>query len=338
MKSKFKKIASIICAMAIVACMFALPTQAASTDYPWLYLDTSLYEQCYVGDTLDINFNYYSGYYNEFIHVDIYGPSGEFITALEEEVTNATAYDTYEITWDTTGYDSGNYTFSYWCEYYDNGWKRSPYYGSYTITLYEVLYGTWLHDGIGWYFAFEKGGYPYNTWFIVDGEYYYFNASGYMVTGWVNGGGTWYYLTPSGTMAKGWQLVDGRWYFFADSGAMVTGWQQVGGIWYYFNAGGDMATGWKQVGSTWYYFDGSGAMRTGWLNDGGTWYYFDGSGAMKTGWLNGGNTWYYLTPSGAMATGWQMVGPNWYYFYADGTMAVNAWIEGYWLGSDGVCL
>ena len=156
--------------------------------------------------------------------------------------------------------------------------------------------GVWLHDGRGWWYQYRAGGYPANSWQLIDGAWYHFNGSGYMETGWIRDGATWYYLHGSGAMATGW-LYDG-------------------GAWYYLDGSGAMATGWRLVDGAWYYLYGSGAMATGWLKTGGTWYYLYGSGAMATGWVNSGGVWYYLWDSGAMAT--------------------NQWIEDrYWVAGSG---
>ena len=199
--------------------------------------------------------------------------------------------------------------------------------------------GSWKHDSSGWWYAYDKGGYPANSWAGIGGKWYRFNASGYMQTGWVQVGGTWYYLDSSGARAEGWRSVGGEWYYLRPgSGAMATGWAQVGGTWYYLKSSGAMDhSGWLYNGGKWYWLESSGAMAEGWRSIGGEWYYLrPGSGAMATGWAQVGGTWYYLKGSGAMATGWQQVGGSWYYLRSSGAMAVNTWVDGvYWVGSSG---
>lgn len=74
-----------------------------------------------------------------------------------------------------------------------------------------------------------------------------------------------------------------------------------------------------QIDGNWQYRKADGTMAIGWICIGTQWYYFDSTGAMKTGWLQA-NTgkWYYLKESGAMAK--------------------DAMIDGYKIGSDGVCI
>ncbi len=197
--------------------------------------------------------------------------------------------------------------------------------------------GSWKQDSAGWWYAYDKGGYPANSWERISGKWYRFNASGYMQTGWVQVGGIWYYLDSSGAMAEGWRSVGGEWYYLKPgSGAMATGWQQVGGQWYWLESSGAMATGWKSVGGTWYYLKSSGAMATGWAQVGGTWYYLKGSGAMATGWQQVGGSWYYLRSSGAMAANTWVDGVYW--VGSSGAMATSAWVDNgrYYVGADGV--
>ena len=186
--------------------------------------------------------------------------------------------------------------------------------------------GSWKHDSAGWWYAYDKGGYPANVWANIDGKVYRFDASGYMLTGWIRVDGVWYYLDSSGARAEGWRYVGGEWYYLRPgSGAMATGWAQVGGTWYYLKSSGAMDhSGWLYNGGKWYWLESSGAMAEGWRYVGGEWYYLrPGSGAMATGWQQVGGTWYYLKPSGAMATGWQQVGGQWYWLESSGAMATG---------------
>ncbi len=135
--------------------------------------------------------------------------------------------------------------------------------------------------------------------------------------GWVQNGGRWFYRYPDGT-------------FLTDS------WASIGGIWYLFDGVGAMQTGWQMRNGTWYYMDGSGAMKTGWQLVNGAWYYMFDSGAMATGWLRLGDKHYYLSSSGAMVSGWQSIDNQMYYFYPDGSMAAGTYVDGFYVGPDGV--
>lgn len=114
-----------------------------------------------------------------------------------------------------------------------------------------------------------------------------------------SGSGWWYQYDDGSYPADSWAEIGGKWYLFDANGYMLTGWQQVDGVWYYLNGGGDMATGWKQLGSTWYYLGGGGAMKTGWQEIGKTWYYFEDWGGMVTGTRTIGGETYTFASDGA---------------------------------------
>ena len=136
--------------------------------------------------------------------------------------------------------------------------------------------GQWQHDGRGWWFAYEGGGYPADGWMQINGAWYLFDRSGYMLTGWQWKDSAWYYLNPSGVMLTGWQFINNAWYYLNPSGVMLTGWQFINGAWYYMNASGVMLTGWQQLGGQWYYLGANGAMYANtWTPDG---YYVNASG------------------------------------------------------------
>lgn len=59
-------------------------------------------------------------------------------------------------------------------------------------------------------------------------------------------------------------------------------------------------------------------------------------GTPVIGWKNVRGSWYYLDESGIMKTGWVNVNGYWYYLYSSGKMASNTYVDGYYLGSDGV--
>ena len=83
--------------------------------------------------------------------------------------------------------------------------------------------GRWVKDDFGWWFRFNDGSWPSDTWMYLywNGRYdwYYFGSDGYMITGWFEDGGYRYYLHPisDGTMGHmyvGWHEIDGKWYYF----------------------------------------------------------------------------------------------------------------------------
>ena len=199
--------------------------------------------------------------------------------------------------------------------------------------------GTWMNDGVGWWWKISSGGYAKNETLTLGGNVYRFDQNGYMLTGWVYWDGAWRYHNGAGAQVAGWVNLGGSWfYLMPDTGAMVTGWQMVGDKWFFFASNGVMATGWLYTGGAWYYLDPSGAMHTGWLQMGSHWYLMSDSGAMTIGWKPLGSTWYYFGASGQMATGWQQIGGAWYYFGTGGDMYTGGhWIGWRWytFGSDG---
>ncbi len=87
---------------------------------------------------------------------------------------------------------------------------------------------------------------------------------------------------------------------------------------------------------------------TGWVYVDGQWYYLnpeqgDNQCKMVAGWIfdETYQKWFYTNDSGAMASGWQQVDGKWYYLnpVSDGTkgaMAASQWVDGYYVGDDGV--
>jgi len=68
----------------------------------------------------------------------------------------------------------------------------------------------------------------------------------------------------------------------------------------------------------------------------GKWYYFGEDGTMETGWKQIGDKWYYLLDTGEFSIGWQNIGGKWYYFASNGEMKTDQYIDGYYIGADGV--
>ena len=209
-----------------------------------------------------------------------------------------------------------------------------------------ALPGSWQHNGTGWWYAYDDGGYPTNCALEIGGALYRFDSAGYMYAGWYILNGAWHYSYPSGVVASGWAFVGGSWYYLdPQTGDMHTGWVNDNGTWYFTNASGAMETGWLYRSGAWYWLNGSGAMASGWAWVNGSWYLFaedgrmltgwqkvddecfllDGSGAMRTGWVLQGETWYYLAGSGIMATGREEVDGSWYAFDDSGAMKTG-WV------------
>ena len=137
---------------------------------------------------------------------------------------------------------------------------------------------------------------------------------------WVNG--KWYNADGSQTYepTMSWKSNSVGWWLEDTSGWYpVSQWQKVDGCWYYFNADGYMASNEWRDG---YYLSGSGALEyeptASWYKDSKGWYFMDTSG------------WY---PYGQ----WQKINGSWYYFDGSGYMVTSRYIDGYWIGADGVC-
>ncbi|MCR5213171.1 MAG: Ig-like domain-containing protein [Eubacterium sp.] len=138
------------------------------------------------------------------------------------------------------------------------------------------------------------------------------------------------------------EWVNGKWYdangVSAYSGLLVwkcnsTGWwiEDTTG-WYPVNC-------WQKIDGYWYYFGSDGYMASNewrdgcWLSSSGAWEY------AAAGMWNGDSTgWWFEDTSGWYANNcWQKINGAWYYFGSNGYMVTNKYIDGYWLGADGVC-
>ena len=93
-------------------------------------------------------------------------------------------------------------------------------------------------------------------------------------------------------------------------------WESIGNIYRYRGKDGKIVTGWQQIDGSWYYFKENGDMATGVADINGTKYCFD--------------------EDGVMLTGWQQIAGKWYYFASNGEMKTNQYIDGYYVGADGV--
>ena len=187
-----------------------------------------------------------------------------------------------------------------------------------------ALPGSWRHNGTGWWYAYDDGGYPTSCVLEVDGALYRFDSAGYMYAGWYILNGAWQYSYPNGVVASGWAFVGGSWYYLdPQTGDMRTGWVNDGGTWYFANSSGAMQTGWFYCSGAWYWLNGSGAMASGWAWVNGSWYLFAEDGKMLTGWQKVDDEWFLLDDSGAMQTGWVLQGETWYYLAGSGVMATG---------------
>lgn len=99
----------------------------------------------------------------------------------------------------------------------------------------------WVENNHGWWYAYGSGGYPSNSWKLINHAWYYFNGDGYMVTGWHFIDNQWYYMDPaSGARLTNWNYIRDKWYYMNEDGVMMTGWQEINQTWYYLGSDGAM--------------------------------------------------------------------------------------------------
>ena len=145
----------------------------------------------------------------------------------------------------------------------------------------------------------EKTGYS-NEW--INGKWY--NADGtqtYKGTlKWKSDATGWWVEDTDGWYpTNAWQKIDGTWYFFKPDGYMAMS-EYYGGYW--FNADGSWDS---QYLLTWK------SNSTGW-------------------WVEDISGWW-------PASSWLKIDGNWYYFDASGYMVTNRYVDGWWIGADGIC-
>lgn len=80
--------------------------------------------------------------------------------------------------------------------------------GSYSSS--STTGGTWLQDGVGWWYRNADGTYTRDGWQLINNYWYCFNSVGYMRTGWIYSGNLWYYCdNTTGAMLTGTTTPDG---------------------------------------------------------------------------------------------------------------------------------
>lgn len=141
---------------------------------------------------------------------------------------------------------------------------------------------------------------PSNEW--INGKWYDANgAQNYEPTAeWKYNDKGWWMEDSSGWYPKSqWQKIDGYWYYFDESGYMASNeWRD--GYWL------------SSIGSLEYEYTAS------WKHNSSGWWFEDGSG------------WYPQSQ-------WQKIDGCWYYFDVSGYMVTNQYVDGYWIGVDGIC-
>ena len=153
---------------------------------------------------------------------------------------------------------------------------------------------------------------------------------------WESVGNIYRYRGKDGKIVTGWQQIDGSWYYFKENGDMATGVADINGVKYCFDEDGVMLTGWQQIDGKWYYLGDDGTVKSGSQSIDGKQYYFGDDGAMLTGWQQIDGKWYYILDSGELSTGWKEIDGKWYYFASNGEMKTDQYIDGYYVGANGV--
>ena len=153
---------------------------------------------------------------------------------------------------------------------------------------------------------------------------------------WESIGNIYRYRGKDGKIVTGWQQIEGSWYYFKENGDMATGVANINGVKYCFDEDGVMLTGWQQINGRWYYLGDDGIAKSGSQSIDGKQYYFGDDGDMLTGWQQIAGKWYYILDSGELSTGWKEIDGKWYYFASNGEMKTDQYIDGYYVGADGV--
>ncbi len=146
--------------------------------------------------------------------------------------------------------------------------------------------------------------------------------------------------TPAVTYSNEW--VDGKWYG-ADGSQTYEGtihWVSNSTGWWIEDSVGWYPTDtWQKIDGVWYYFKPDGYMASNeyyggyWFNADGSWdetYYIEWKSNSTGWWIEDISGWW---PSSC----WLKIDDYWYYFDGSGYMVTNQYIDGYWLGADGVC-
>ncbi|MDY3122716.1 MBL fold metallo-hydrolase [Suipraeoptans intestinalis] len=188
-----------------------------------------------------------------------------------------------------------------------------------------VQEGTWIKDGIGWWYRYPNGSWPQDCIALIGGERYSFDARGYMQTGWIKRGESWYYAESSGAFRKSqWLFYRGVWYYLKADGRMAVSemtpdgykvdeegrymeiqgdkWvKDTVGWWYCYADGSWPSNKFVTIEGKVYYFSEEGYRQSGWIKVGEDWYYAETDGSIVfSKWIPYKGTWYYLLPDGKM--------------------------------------
>ena len=138
------------------------------------------------------------------------------------------------------------------------------------------------------------------------------------------------------------EWINGKWY---DANGKQTysgtmSWKSNGtGKWIEDSAGWYPADSWQKIDGVWYYFKPDGyAAADEYYN--GYWFNKDGSWdpQYKLSWKSNATGWWVEDISGWWPqSSWLKIDGCWYYFDSSGYMVTSRYIDGWWIGADGVC-
>ena len=138
------------------------------------------------------------------------------------------------------------------------------------------------------------------------------------------------------------EWVDGKWYN-ADGTQTYAGtlnWKKDSTSWWVEDTDGWYpADSWQKIDGVWYYFKPDGyAVADEYYN--GYWFNKDGSWdpQYKLSWKSNATGWWVEDISGWWPqSSWLKIDGCWYYFDGSGYMVTSRYIDGWWIGADGVC-
>lgn len=96
----------------------------------------------------------------------------------------------------------------------------------------------WIINDLGKRYRTSDGSYYKNVTKLIDNKYWAFDKDGYLYDGWFLLDGEWYYQTLDNGLKTGWHFEneDGKWYYLdVNTNKMLTDWQLIDNDWYYFN-------------------------------------------------------------------------------------------------------
>ncbi len=205
----------------LVAVLGCFVCAQAASDISLSLDGESTYWRGHVGDTLEIEADYYPTYRYERIYFELYQyGSANKINNSYYSCTNKSAHYSRTFSYDLSrfGLTPGYYEIQYHIKYFDtlsNTWMTST---SGTKTVYLLLIYNSQH---------------FSGWMTINGSVYYFNEDGSRYTSWLVDNGYVYYILPDSRMATGLQTISNASYVFGSDGKLLnygplTAWRQNG--------------------------------------------------------------------------------------------------------------